>query len=204
MARLDTARHSRDVDVFFSAINAEVDAAADSLSAALRINLGDHFTFDITRIAPLQEDAKGACVHVNARLGPTSFAAFHIDVVVGTAMTGTPDIVPPLTPLEIDGLVRPPYRVFPIVDHLADKLCAILGTYTRGGQPTNSTQVKDLVDIAIIATTQNHQRQRATNRRHHQCGIVQTRTPQTLSGARPDRLGRTLLPRFSRRTWPRP
>lgn len=57
-------------------------------------------------VAPLQEEAKGARLHLNARLGPTLFATFHIDVVVGTAMTGIPDAVAPLTPLEIEGLVR--------------------------------------------------------------------------------------------------
>jgi len=105
----------------------------------------------------LQEEAKGARVHVNARLGPTSFASFHIDVVVGTVMTGIPDIVAPLTPLDIEGLIRPRYRVFPIADHLADKLCATIGSYTRAGQPASSSRVKDLVDIAIIASTQTVQ-----------------------------------------------
>lgn len=124
---------------------------------ALQLNLGDHFTFEITRVAPLQEEAKGARVHVNARLGPTPFASFHIDVVVGTVMTGTPDVVAPLTPLDIEGLIRPRYRVFPIADHLADKLCATIGSYTRAGQPTSSSRVKDLVDIAIIAGTQTVQ-----------------------------------------------
>jgi len=154
LARLATARHSKDVDVFFDATDADVDDALDALRAGLRIDLGDHFDFDITRVTPLQEEAKGARVYLNARLGPTPFATFHIDVVVGTAMTGTPDVVAPLTPLEIEGLVRPHYRVFPVADHLADKLCAILGTYARGGQPASSSRVKDLVDIAIIATTQ--------------------------------------------------
>ncbi|MCW3841684.1 nucleotidyl transferase AbiEii/AbiGii toxin family protein [Micromonospora yasonensis] len=153
LARLATARHSKDVDVFFNATDADVNDAVDALRAALRIDLGDHFAFDVTRVAPLQEEAKGARVHVNARLGPTSFAGFHIDVVVGTVMTGTPDVVAPLTPLNIEGLVRPNYRVFPIADHLADKLCATIGTYGRDGQPASSTRVKDLVDIAIIAIT---------------------------------------------------
>jgi hypothetical protein len=153
LARLATARHSKDVDVFFNATDADVNDAVDALRAALWIDLGDHFAFDVTRVAPLQEEAKGARVHVNARLGPTSFAAFHIDVVVGTVMTGTPDLVAPLTPLNIEGLVRPNYRVFPIADHLADKLCATIGTYARDGQPASSTRVKDLVDIAIIAIT---------------------------------------------------
>lgn len=154
LARLATARHSKDVDVFFNATNADVDDAVDALRAALRIDLGDHFGFDITRVAPLQEEAKGARVHVKARLGPTPFATFHIDVVVATAMTGTPDVVAPLTPLDIEGLIRPHYRVFPVPDHLADKLCATIGTYPQSGQPSNSSRVKDLVDIAIIATTQ--------------------------------------------------
>lgn len=153
LARLATARHSKDIDMFFTATDADVDDAVDALQAALRIDLGDHFTFDITRVAPLQEEAKGARVHVNARLGPTLFATFHIDVVVGTVMTGTPDVVAPLTPLDIEGLIRPRYRVFPVADHLADKLCATISTHAGRGRSASSSRVKDLVDIAIIATT---------------------------------------------------
>jgi Nucleotidyl transferase AbiEii toxin, Type IV TA system len=101
-----------------------------------------------TRISPLQEAAKGRRVHVTAYLGPR-FASFHLDVVVGTAMSGAPDHVPPLTPLEFDGLERPPYRVFPVADHVADKLCAMLESHDRGDGTTRaSSRVKDLVDIA--------------------------------------------------------
>jgi hypothetical protein len=153
LARLKTARHSMDVDVFFDATDADVDDAVQALLAALRTDLGDHFGFDVTRISPLQEEAKGARIHVSARLGPTRFAAFHIDVVVATAMTGTPDVVAPLTSLDIEGLIRPNYRVFPVPDHLADKLCATVGLHSRDGRPASSSRVKDLVDIAIIATT---------------------------------------------------
>jgi len=153
LARLATARHSKDVDVFFSSSDADADDAIDALASALRLDLGDHFGFDIVRVTPLQEEAKGGRVHVNARLGPTAYAVFHMDVVVATAMTGTPDVLPPLTPLDIEGLVRPHYRVYPVPDHLADKLCATVGAYRQSGRP-GSTRVKDLVDIAIIATTQ--------------------------------------------------
>ena len=118
LARLTAARHSKDLDVFLSVDDADAGDAVNALRAALQLNLGDHFTFDITRVAPLQEEAKGARVHVSARLGPTSFASFHIDVVVGTVMTGTPDIVAPLTSLEIEGLIRPRYRVYPFADRV--------------------------------------------------------------------------------------
>ena len=61
---------------------------------------------------------------------------------------------PPLTPLHIDGLVRSPYRTFPLPDHVADKFCTILGTHIRGETLTGSSRIRDLVDIALIATTQ--------------------------------------------------
>ena len=117
-------------------------------------DLGDFFGFEVIRIVPLQEEAKGSRVHVRASLGAKTFAVFHIDVVVGTAMSGEPDEVAPLTPLHVDGLVRPSYRAFPLPDHVADKFAAILGTHVRGEKLTGSSRIKDLVDIALIATTQ--------------------------------------------------
>lgn len=87
-------------------------------------------------------------------LGAKTGAVFHVDVVVGTAMSGEPDEVAPLTPLRIDGLVRPPYRAFPLADHVADKFCAIIGTHVFGDRVTGSSRVQDLVDIALIATSQ--------------------------------------------------
>jgi hypothetical protein len=82
------------------------------------------------------------------------YATFHVDVVVDTALTGTPDTLPPLTPLDIEGLQRPPYRAFPLADHCADKLCAIIEIHHHVGQIRESTRVKDLVDLALIARTQ--------------------------------------------------
>lgn len=78
-----------------------------------------------------------------------------IDVVVGTSMSGEPDLVAPMTPLTVAGLVRAPYRTFPLADHLADKLCAIIGTYRAGQSVRSSSRIKDLVDIALIASTQH-------------------------------------------------
>jgi Nucleotidyl transferase AbiEii toxin, Type IV TA system len=154
LARLEQARHSKDIDVYFAEQSAAVSDATSALRRALSRDLGDFFGFEVTRIAPLQEEAKGSRVHVRVTLGAKAFAVFHIDVVVGTAMTGEPDEVAPLTPLHIDGLVRPSYRAFPLPDHMADKLCTILGTHIRGETVTGSSRIKDLMDIALIATTQ--------------------------------------------------
>lgn len=154
LARLELARHSKDIDVYY----AEQAAAATEATAALQLALGrdpgDFFRFEVTRIVPLQEEAKGSRVHVRAALGAKAFAVFHVDVVVETAMSGQPDEVAPLTPLHIHGLIRPPYRAFPLADQLADKFCAIIGTRVAGTTVTGSSRVKDLVDIALIAATQ--------------------------------------------------
>jgi len=154
LARLEKARHSRDIDLYY----AEQSTAAPEAAAELRLNLGrdigDHFTFEVLKIVPLQEEAKGSRVHVQARLGAKLYAGFHVDVVVGTAMSGDPDLVEPLTPLRIDGLLRPSYRVFPLADHIADKFCAIIASYPQNGAIRGSTRIKDLVDIALIARTQ--------------------------------------------------
>lgn len=137
LARLaGRARHSKDVDLYFADRSADVEAAVQSLLAALDLDGGAHFRFEVTRVRPLQEDAKGRRVDLVAFLGPR-FATFHVDVVVGTAMSGHPDLVPPLTPLEFDGLDRPMYRTFPVADHVADKLCDARGARPA---PRNSTR----------------------------------------------------------------
>ena len=70
-------------------------------------------------------------------------------------MTAAPEAVPPLVAVEIPGLLRVDYRAYPLVDHIADKVCACLETHMRaGGTVTASSRYKDLVDLVLIARTQ--------------------------------------------------
>lgn len=154
LARLPIARHSKDIDLFYTERASAPDDAVSALTRNLDRDLGDHFRFEITRITSLQETTKGRRGHLAAYLG-VLYSTFHVDVVVDSALTGTPDALPPLTPLDINGLQRPPYRAFPLADHCADKLCAIVETHHQAGQTRGSTRVKDLVDLALIARTQH-------------------------------------------------
>jgi hypothetical protein len=121
LARLEgIARHSKDIDLYYAQQAASTDRAVDAFLAAIDRDLGDHFRFEATRTSALQEEAKGRRVHLETFLG-SRYAVFHVDIVVGTAMSGKPDTVPPLTPIDVDGLIRPPYRVFPMADRVADK-----------------------------------------------------------------------------------
>jgi hypothetical protein len=107
-----------------------------------------------TRTGPLPEAAKGRRIYLVARLGAKLYASFHIDLVVGTAMSGEPDLVEPITSIDIAGLIRPRYRAFPVVDHISDKLIATVESHQSAGEVRPSSRVKDLVDLALIARTQ--------------------------------------------------
>jgi hypothetical protein len=164
LARLPDARHSRDIDLAYgiadgrrvdtdTRVAVEPGEADEALRSAADRDLGDFFRFEIAKSSPLQEAAKGRRLHVVAYLG-ARYAAFPVDVVVGTAMTAVPEMARPLTPVQIDGLIRPDYRLFPLVDHIPDKLSAIVEKHDRGGVARPSTRIKDLVDLALIAGSQ--------------------------------------------------
>ncbi|HEY4457183.1 MAG TPA: nucleotidyl transferase AbiEii/AbiGii toxin family protein [Pseudonocardiaceae bacterium] len=78
---------------------------------------------------------------------------FTVDTVVGTVVTAEPEYRTPEPIVAIPGLEAPTFRLYPIVDHVADKLCATFERFgNRGGE---STRVRDLVDLVVIARTQS-------------------------------------------------
>ncbi len=154
LTRVHNARTTRDVDLF--ADLADLDVAVARLREAVEIDLGDHFRFVITgtRAASggtMQPDVEGCKVSVDAYCGVRRRDHFSVDVVTGSLITAEPDVqirpglVPAVPPTSV--------RLYPMVDHIADKLCATQGTYgTAGDQP--SSRVRDLVDLVVFARTQ--------------------------------------------------
>ena len=49
-------------------------------------------------------------------------------------------------------MVTHPYRLYPVVDQIADKVCATVDTYPGGKR---SSRVKDLVDLVVLAQSQS-------------------------------------------------
>jgi hypothetical protein len=51
-------------------------------------------------------------------------------------------------------MLRIPYRAYPVVDHIADKVCALLEVHQRSaGRPIASTRYRDLLDLVVFAHT---------------------------------------------------
>ncbi len=146
------ARHSMDIDLFYSGELG--DAVADLQAIGSDNSFGDFFTFDIAR-NPGQTvaGATGFSLSVAAFLGEKEFQRFTIDLVISSNMTQDPDVISGLTPVSIPGLQVVDYRVYSVVDHVADKHAAMIDTYGDGARP--STRYRDLVDLVLVATTQH-------------------------------------------------
>ena len=146
LARGIAVRHTVDIDVYRAASRQQAER---DLRSALLLDAGDWFDFEPRAGIPLVDGASGVRIPVNARIGATSWAKFHVDVVAaGVRMTGRPDEVPPLMGVALPGLVEVNYRVYPLVDHIADKTCAILERQGPGRHP--STRFKDLIDLVVL------------------------------------------------------
>jgi hypothetical protein len=145
IAREIGVRATIDIDVYRPA---DGRAAEATLRQAVAVDIGDWFRFEIGVPRPVA-DTGGVRLPVTAFVGNTRWAAFHVDLV-GTSlrMTGEPESVPPLAHIVMPDLQQHGYRVYPLIDHIADKVCAIFERH--GVTQAPSTRYKDLVDLVAI------------------------------------------------------
>jgi len=75
----------------------------------------------------------------------------NIDLVVGCCVTGSPEVKDNKSladVLEVDVNTLPKVNIYPLVDHIADKVSATMQSYSNNRV---SSRVKDLVDIIILS-----------------------------------------------------
>lgn len=153
LARLEgRARHTLDVDLYRR--DGSLADAERALREAAAVDLGDYFRFTLGAAKRMAQGADALRVPVVAFLGAAEFARFHVDLVADLSMTGAAEEHPPLIPVELRGVRRVPYRVYPIADHIADKVCAMFERHPRAdGRTEQSTRYRDLVDLVTFAHT---------------------------------------------------
>ena len=163
LARVASARTTTDIDLFRR--NRSLDAALDDLRRLAAMDLGDFFRFDYTGYSNVvdgnqQTYTEGYQVDFDVSIGAKKKDRFHVDLVVNVITTDDIEIITPANALHLPKLTSNPYRLYPTVDQIADKVCATLALY--GGRP--SSREKDLVDLVVLAVTQDldaHKLQRA-------------------------------------------
>lgn len=139
------ARHSMDLDLFYEG---QLDLAISTLQALAAVDFGDFFSFDVEP-GPITDPGRARKLAITVYLGNKEFQRFKIDLVVSSNMTQRPDVIAPLSPVNIPSLPVHPYLVYAVVDHLADKIAAMVEQHN--GQP--SSRYRDLIDIVLLANT---------------------------------------------------
>ena len=146
LAREIGVRATIDVDIY-RAVERQV-AEAD-ISRAADLDIGDWFRFDMGPARAHSDGAAGVRFPMTAYVGATEWAQFHIDLVGSNLhMTGEPEEMPALARVVMPDVAQHGYRVYPLVDHVADKVAAMIERH--GDRP--STRFKDLVDLVAIIT----------------------------------------------------
>jgi hypothetical protein len=148
LARQVSVRHSTDIDLYRDAERTMVER---ELRAGAELDLGDWFRFDIGAGENLSGATGGKRYLVTAWIGATRWATFHVDLVgTGVRMIGVPDHVSSVVEISIPGIEQPGYRAYPLVDHVADKVAAILESH-GDGRP--STRFRDLIDLVALVVS---------------------------------------------------
>jgi len=149
MARIETARHSDDIDLAY--LDGDIDCGVAALREISAYDLGDHFRFEISDPNKLIEgNIQGYRVPAVAYIGTHRFQNFHIDLVSNaTQLPVAPDWIGPMTPINNPGYQLVSYRGWPLVNHVADKLAACLEHYGAARLP--SSRYRDLADLYLIA-----------------------------------------------------
>ena len=151
--RLEHARATKDVDL---RLVGSPENLLQQLQEAGQLGLGDFMEF---QVAPdgahptIQNDGMqydGLRFRAECKLaGKVYGQPFGVDVAYGDPMFGEPEVVLADDVLSFAGIAPPAVRVYPIETHIAEKLHA----YTMPRQRPN-TRVKDLPDMALLATAQ--------------------------------------------------
>lgn len=148
LARDLGVRATIDIDVYRDVAQ---ETAVTELRQAAAMDIGDWFRFEVGAAQPIADEIVALRVPVTAYVGPTVWQSFRVDLVGGAAsMTGEPEQVPPLARVMMPNVEQHGYRVYPLVDHIADKVAAFYQRYGDGLRP--STRYRDLVDLVAIVT----------------------------------------------------
>ncbi|PZF86441.1 nucleotidyl transferase AbiEii/AbiGii toxin family protein [Jiangella anatolica] len=154
LARVPSARATHDVDLYRRGFT--LDQAMADLRRLAEVDLDDHFRFAYTSHSRSvggdgQPFTDGYRVMFDVFVGVKKVSPLRVDLVVGAGITAEITTMEPASSLDLPRLVGHPYRLYPVVDQVADKVCATMTIYGE----RRSSREKDLVDLVVLAVTQD-------------------------------------------------
>lgn len=154
LARIPSTRATCDIDLYRRGFT--LSHSVDDLKRLAAMDLGDHFRFEYAgHTDAIGNDAQpyteGYRVTFNVFIGVSAKGTLHVDLAAGAGVTGEVVTTDPATALNLPRLTNNAYRLYPVVDQIADKVCATMTKYNDKA----SSREKDLVDLVVLATTQD-------------------------------------------------
>ncbi len=153
LARVATARASKDIDLFHRGDSLE--ETLEELKRLSEVDLGDFFRFVYlgheVALGAQQAFAEGYQVGFEIYIGANKRGRLSVDLVINVVLTDEPTVAAPANALDIPKLRSHNYRLYPVVDQVADKICATLSLYN--GSP--SSREWDLVDLVVLVSTED-------------------------------------------------
>ncbi len=140
----ERSRTTQDIDLL---LIGQISNLYQALTHATAIDLGDWFEFEIVQLSAAALLGGGTRFLVISRLDSRAFERFHVDVGIGDPVVDPAEqiTIPPL--LDFAGLPPTTVKCYPVTQQIAEKLHA----YTRPRQRGESSRVKDLADIMLMA-----------------------------------------------------
>ena len=132
LARVPSARTTLDIDLYRDGFT--LDQALADLRRLASADLGDHFRFEYAGHeksigGEAQPYTDGYVVTFEVFIGARSRGTINVDLAVGAGLTGPVTAADPANVLDLPRLVRHEYRLYPVVNQIADKVCTTMQTY---------------------------------------------------------------------------
>ena len=145
----DVARTTRDIDAAPPSGLTE-EELRERLRKAASTNLEDWFEFEISAPTAVATGAPGRGFRFPVRclLDGRTFETFHLDVGQGDPLSDQPEKLTGSAFLDFANIPRATISCYPLTTQIAEKLHA----YTRAYGAGESSRVRDIVDILLIAS----------------------------------------------------
>ena len=150
LARTINARATRDIDLLAKGVSLE--QALAELREFAAVDLDDFITFEYVGAEPIKAEDEyrtGLNVSFIPMLGGKRRQTISVDLVVDKIPCESDELLTPADRIEVEGVKVFDYRMYPVVNSIADKLCALY-EFHNGHV---SSRVKDLVDLLLYADT---------------------------------------------------
>lgn len=145
------ARLSQDIDLQSTQPDCSAEEARQLIIEAASTDLNDHLRYVAGKFLGHSDEGRGGAQYFQVYLGTGLVDTLKVDLVVGRTLAGTPETRTLQSAVDIAWPVDwPEVRLYPVIDHIADKICAMYERHGKDGQH-GSNRYRDLADLLLIS-----------------------------------------------------